>query len=70
MFVTIVDNRVHVRLSRRNLCQLVAILDAPDTPNTCLARRDDNGVSLMVQVESDAEHYEGRGPGAGFVGTR
>lgn len=67
MFVSIVDKRVHVRLSRRNLRQLVAILDAPDNPNTCLARRDDNGVSLVVQVENDADHYEGRGPGAGFV---
>ena len=66
MFVTIVDKRVHVRLSRRNLLQLVAILDGSDTCNRCLARRDDTGVSLVVQVENDADHYEGRGPGPGL----
>jgi hypothetical protein len=63
MFVTIVDNRVHVRLSRRNLRQLEAILDNPGVGNECLARKDENGVSLVVQVEDDAGHYEGRDPG-------
>jgi hypothetical protein len=66
MFVTIVDNRVYVRLSRRNLRQLEAILDNPGVRNGCLARRDDNGVSLVVQVEDDADHYEGRDPGPGL----
>ena len=65
MFVTILENRVHVRLSLRNLRQLEAMLDRPDNRNTCLARRDENGVSLVVQVENDADHYEERGPGPG-----
>jgi hypothetical protein len=66
MFVTIADNRIYVRLSRRNLRQLEAILDNSDVRNGCLARRDENGVSLVVQVEDDADHYEGRNPGPGM----
>ena len=66
MFATIVGDRVFVRLSRRNLRQLDAILDNPDIRNRCLARRDENGVSLVVQVEDDADHYEGRDPGQGL----
>ncbi len=66
MFVTIIGDRVKVRLSRRNLRQLNAILDDPDIRNTCLARKAENGVSLVVQVEDDADHYEGRDPGAGL----
>jgi hypothetical protein len=65
MFAKIVDNRVYVRLSRRNLRQLEAILDNPDVRNECLARMDENGVSVVVQVENDADHYEGRDPGPG-----
>jgi hypothetical protein len=65
MLVTIVDNRVFVRLSRRNLRQLDAMLDCRDAGQRCLARKDDNGVSLVVQVEDDAAHYEGRCPGPG-----
>ena len=65
MFVTIVDNRVYVRLSRRNLRQLDAILDRLDAPNTGLARKDENGVSLVVQAEEDSDHYERRDPGPG-----
>jgi hypothetical protein len=66
MFVTITGNQIFVRLSRRNLRQLEALLDDPDVRNGCLARRDDTGVSLVVQVEDDAEHYEGRAPGPGL----
>lgn len=65
MFATIIGDRVHLRLSRRNLRQLDAILDDPDIRNRCLARRAENGVSLVVQVEDDADHYEGRDPGQG-----
>ena len=65
MFVTIVNNRVHVTLSRRNLRQLDAILDRGDTRHMGLARRDENGVSLVVHAEEDSEHYEGREPGPG-----
>jgi hypothetical protein len=66
MFATIIGNRVYVRLSRRNLRQLDAILDDPDVGHRCLARKDKDGVSLVVQVEDDADHYEGRDPGQGL----
>ena len=65
MFAIIVGDRVHLRLSRRNLRQLGAFLDDPDSGNRCLVRRAENGVSLVVQVEDDADHYEGRDPGQG-----
>jgi len=63
MFATIIGDHVHVRLSRHNLRQLDAILDDPDIRYKGLARRAENGVSLVVQVEDDADHYEGRDPG-------
>ena len=65
MLVTIVDNRVFVRLSRRNLSQLDAMVDCRDAGNRWLARKDNDGVSLIVRVEEDAAHYEGRDPGPG-----
>ena len=55
MFATIVGDRVYVRLSRRNLRQLDAILDDPDIRGRCLARKAENGVSLVVQVEDDVQ---------------
>ncbi len=63
MFATIIGDRVYLRLSRRNLRQLEAILDNHDIRNSFLVRRAKNGVSLVVQVEDDADHYEGRDPG-------
>jgi hypothetical protein len=66
MFVTVVGQRIHVKLSRRNLRELEAILDDRNTRNGCLARSDENGVSLIVQAENDAEHYVERGPGPGL----
>ena len=66
MFATIIGNRVYVRLSRRNLRQLDATVDNPYISNRCLTRRAENGVSLVVQVEDDADHYEGRDPGPGL----
>ena len=66
MFATIIGNRVYVRLSRRNLRQLDAILDDPGVGNWCLTRKDKDGVSLVVQVEDDADHYEGRDPSPGL----
>ena len=65
MFITIVNNRVYVTLSRRNLRQLDAILDRGVTDHMGLAGRDENGVSLVVHAEEDSEHYEGREPGPG-----
>ena len=66
MFAPIIMDRVYLRLSRRNLRQLDAILANPDNRNRCLTRRAANGVSLVVQVEDDADHYEGRDPGPGL----
>jgi len=66
MFATIIGDRVYLRLSRRNLRQLDAILDNPGIRNRGLVRRAENGVSLVVQVEDDADHYQGRDPGPGF----
>ena len=62
MVANIIGDRVYVRLSRRNLRQLGAILDHPDVGGRWLARKDQNGVSLVVQVEDDADHYAGRDP--------
>ena len=62
MFATVIGARVHLRLSRRNLRQLAAILDDPDSRNKWLVRRAENGVSLVVQVEDDADHYAERDP--------
>jgi hypothetical protein len=58
MLITIVGDVVHVRLSRRNLRQLGAMLDNPERRDICLARRAENGASLVVQVEEDADHYQ------------
>jgi hypothetical protein len=63
MVVTIEDKRVYVRLSRRNLRQLDALLHGQGGRCSCLARRDVNGVCLVIQVEDDADHYEERDPG-------
>jgi hypothetical protein len=53
-----------VRLSRRNLRQLGATLGEP-VRNRCLVRKDENGMSLVLQVEDDADHYLGRDPAPG-----
>ena len=66
MFATIIGDRVYLRLSRRNLRQLDFILDNPGIRNRCLVRRAENGVSLVVQVEDDAHHYDGRDPAPGL----
>ena len=60
MFVTIDENRICVRLSRRNLRQLEAILNNPTVADNCLARKDECGIALLVQAEEDADHYERR----------
>ena len=62
MFATIIGDRVHLTLSRSNMRQLDAILDDPDIRHKCLARRSENGLSLVVQVEDDADHYVERDP--------
>ena len=67
MLVTIVDNLVFVRLSRRNLRQLDAMVDCREAGNRYLACKDNNGVSLIVHVEEDAAHYEARDPGPGVA---
>jgi hypothetical protein len=63
MLVTVSGDYVYVRLSRRNLRQLDALLDGTAARARYLSRRDEHGVSLIVQIEDDADHYEGRSPG-------
>jgi hypothetical protein len=58
MFVTIIEDRVHVTLSRRNLRQLNDLLENIDGRNTCLVRRDESGVLLVVHVGDDADQYD------------
>ena len=70
MFVTIDENRICVRLSRRNLHQLAALLDNPSVAHRCLARKDELGLVLVVQAEDDADHYAGRDPGPGDLEVR
>jgi hypothetical protein len=60
VFVTIIGSRVYVTISRRNLRQLNAILDHPNGRQGCLTRKDENGVSFVLQVEDDADHYSER----------
>jgi len=66
MFVAIVGNRVYVSLSRRNLRQLDAMLDSADGCIKSLTRKSESGMSLVVHVEEDADHYAGRDPGTGL----
>jgi hypothetical protein len=66
MLVTVTDNQVLVRLSRRNLRQLHDILEGNDVRHTYLARKDESGKALVVQIEEDADHYERRDPGPGL----
>jgi len=61
MTATIVGNTVHVKLSTRNLRDLQASV----VPGKSLRRIGENGVFLVVEVEDDAKHYEGRKRGPG-----
>ena len=65
MLVAIIDNRIYVRLSRRNLRQVEAMLDSPAPGIRCLARKDEKGVPVVLP-EDDADHYEERGLGPGL----
>ena len=67
MLVTIVGNGVYIRLSRRNLRELNAMLEKPDSRHRYLARRDENGATLFVQAEDDSTHYDGRDRGHGLA---
>jgi len=55
--MTIIEDQVHVTLSRRNLRQLNHLLESTDGGHTCLVRKDGSGVLLVVHVEDDADHY-------------
>jgi hypothetical protein len=65
MRATIVDKHVYVTLSRRNLRELQTMLDDRSRPERSLGRKGDNGIILVVEVEDDAEHYQGCAPGPG-----
>ena len=60
MFASVVGDCIHVRLSRHNVRQLGAILEAQDGRNRYLARKGDGGPSIIVQIEDDADHYKTR----------
>ena len=57
MVVTIIGKRVFVTLSRRNLRQLNAMENDAEAHNKCLTRKDESGLSLVVQLEDDRDHY-------------
>jgi hypothetical protein len=59
MRAAIVENRIHVTLSRRNLRELQTMLDDRSGHRRSLGRVSDNRVFLVVEVEEDAGHYEG-----------
>lgn len=58
------DN-VRVQLSRRNLTQLIEMLDRK-VGNSTLKRLTETGVPLYVTAEEDDEHYGDRKPGPGL----
>ena len=60
--VTIIGKRVFVTLSRRNLRQLNAMENDAEAHHKCLTRKDESGLSLVVQVEDDTDHYATRPP--------
>jgi hypothetical protein len=57
---------VTVHLSRRNLEQLVEMLNRFPESEPFLVRMMDNGTNLMVYAQEDVAHYGDRTPGAGF----
>lgn len=65
MQATVNGSHVEVRLSRTNLFDLLAALDAGVTDKSLL-RRTDSGVVLQVIPEEDDQHYGNRQPGPGF----
>ena len=53
---------VHVVLSRRNLESLTKMLDDRDKWQPALTRQDED-VNILVEVQEDSEHYDGRAIG-------
>ena len=60
MVVTVIGKRVFVTLSQRNLRQLHAMEKDGQAYRKCLTRKDESGLSLVVQVEDDTDHYRTR----------
>lgn len=58
------NTRAYVSLSRRNLETLIKMLDQK-TGIASLSRRTESGITVLVQAEENAEHYQGRTPGFG-----
>ena len=59
--------QVRVTLSRRNLEQLLAVLDSP-MAEPFLVRQCEDGTVLYVEPQENDVHYERREPGQGFEG--
>lgn len=51
---------VHVTLSRRNLTQLLQMLDAGLTADAATLVRRIQGIGVFVTAEEDGPHYAGR----------
>lgn len=58
------ENQIFVVLSERNVRQLLQAFERGYA--TGLQRRCENGLSLHVRVESDADHYTSREAGPGL----
>ena len=59
-----------MKLSRRKLHALRDMLESPHLGPTALARTGEDGVLLVVEIETDAEHYGDRAstPASGRAG--
>lgn len=64
MNISRTEDVVHVRLSRRNLEHLIKMLDT-NVGMPTLKRRIENGTTLFVSAEENADHYSEREPGLG-----
>jgi hypothetical protein len=63
--ITTADGHVYVSLSRRNATQLIEALDKGYAHG--IVRRCEDGTSLHVVLEEDADHYrDGRVAGPGL----
>lgn len=57
---------VHVRLSRRNLENLIHMLDERDKARPGLTCRD-NDIEILIEAQENDEHYDAKGLPAGSM---
>lgn len=75
VFITALGTHAEVKLSHRNLMDLVEALKSPDylRRGASLLISQSDGFSVRVTAENDAEHYKGRdfaGPGINYSGLK